>query len=50
MSGASKQAAASKLGGFLPLTQPEQWSDVEATARGLADELRVKDGQHNALP
>ncbi|KZT68996.1 hypothetical protein DAEQUDRAFT_727172 [Daedalea quercina L-15889] len=52
MSSASKKAAASKLGDLLarlPLNQPEQWNDIETTARGLADELRVKDVQQQTF-
>ncbi|KAH9934795.1 uncharacterized protein B0H18DRAFT_978305 [Fomitopsis serialis] len=51
MSSASKHAAAAKLGDLarLPLDQPEQWNDVESTARGLADELRVKDVEQQTL-
>lgn len=47
-SAGSKQAAASKLGDLLvrlSLDQHDQWSEIESTARGLADDLRVKDGQ-----
>lgn len=48
MSGESMHAAASKLVDLLAHI-PDQWNDVEVTARGLADELRVKDGQNHVL-
>ncbi|KAI0831201.1 hypothetical protein BC628DRAFT_1312049 [Trametes gibbosa] len=45
MSGNAALDSASKLGDLLaqlPLNQPGQWSDIELTARGLADGLRSK--------
>ncbi|OCH95510.1 hypothetical protein OBBRIDRAFT_873797 [Obba rivulosa] len=39
-------AAASRLGDLLaqqPLNRSDEWRDIEVTAQGLADELRVKD-------
>ncbi|KAI0646953.1 hypothetical protein C8Q79DRAFT_957140 [Trametes meyenii] len=45
MNGSAPLTAASKLGDLLaqlPLNQPDQWSDIERTAQGLANELRSK--------
>lgn len=42
------QDIATKLGDLLaglPHNKSGQWSEIESTARNLADDLRVKDGQ-----
>ncbi|GBE82337.1 hypothetical protein BKA93DRAFT_760564 [Sparassis latifolia] len=46
MNGTPKSAYASELGDLLaqlPLNQSNQWTEIEATAQHLADDLRVKD-------
>ncbi|CCL99147.1 uncharacterized protein FIBRA_01162 [Fibroporia radiculosa] len=52
-SGTSKHASASKLGDLLAqvgLNEPNQWEEIEDTAKHLADDLRIKDvDQQTAL-
>ena len=54
MNGTSNNAAlaSSKLGDLLaslPLNQPNQWDEIEATAQSLANDLRVRDGEYAKL-
>lgn len=47
MSGSTALASASKLGDLLaqlPLNPPDQWPQIELTAKSLANDLRSKDG------